>query len=844
MTCLRDLEQRDLTPQVLARVAEVWQLDVERRDHATAAVAELKTHLSTVEPYLADLESVRDDLRARAEVSQDEVRRAHEVVAAADARAAEQQALLQAARAEAASWEQRAHTIYADTQLLLASSSWRLTAPLRAGITGAKRALGELEVLRPYVNRRRLRAVVSMVREGDVRTVAQRVRALRETAAMSAGLPFHSAPSGPRVDVVNERWPIDRPLVSVVIPCFNYGAYVVDAVDSVLAQTLERVEVIVVDGGSTDGTTPDVLRRLQQDRPEVTVLFREGRHLVGDNRNFGIAEARGRYVCCLDADDLLAPVYLEMAAYLLERHDYDVVSTATRTFGNREETFGLVPRPDLADMLLANNLSTVAVFRRDLWEQCGGFHDVGLGADYVYEDWKLWARMAAHGARMINVVGQQLFRYRIHGATSLSNQSAIKSMSSHRADILEHNRDVVDDAAHARSSARRDEVHVVANGLVNLVSQRPHRVTVLLAMPFLIVGGADRILSQVAGHLARQDVRIVVLTSVPVDDSFGDTSDWFAAATAEIYQLPKLLDPSLWVDFLDYLIEAKQVDVVWQAGSTFVYGQLPRLKRSRPQLKVVDQLWNTVGHTADNRKYAASLDLTVVENEEVRQWLLRHGESPGRVRLVESGVDVRRTRPREHRDPSATLRVGFSGRLSEEKDPLAFLDVAAALRGRTDVRFVMTGAGPLADKVRSTVRSLGLEGSLDVMGVVDDVSAHLAGLDLLLLPSRLDGRPVVVLEALAAGVPVVASAVGGLPTLIAEGVTGHLCRPGRPEEFAAVVRRLADDRSGLARMSAAARIYAVEHLDVGTMCEDYAEALVGDVRLESGQVPVGTGDPR
>ena len=853
---LRDLQRVDLTENVMARVAEVWLLDVERRDHAVSVAAELRAHLAQVEPYVAALEDVREDLGRQVEEAREEAASSHrsaqeqrrqveaaqEEAASAHRSAQEQRLLAQAARAEAASWERRAHLIFADAQLLLESSSWRLTAPLRAGISSLRRTRAELEALRPHLNRRRLVAATGLLRNGDVGTAWQRLRALRETASMAAGLPLQSGPAGPRVEVVNTAWPSGQPLISVVIPCFNYGAYVADAVDSVLRQTLERVEVIVVDGGSTDGTTPDRLRRLQQERPQVRVLFREGRHLVGDNRNFGIELATGRYVCCVDADDMIAPIYLELAAYLLERHGYDLVSTATRTFGNREETFGLVPRPDLADMLLANNLSTVAVFRRDLWERCGGFHDVGLGEDYVYEDWKLWVRMAAHGARMINIVGQQLFLYRIHGTASLSNQSANREMAAHRSAVLEFNADMATEAAHELSRRRREEVHVVEDSLVNLVSQDPRPVTVLLAMPFLIVGGADRLLSQVARHLAGRQVRVVVVTSVPVDPSFGDTSEWFSSATTEIYQLPRLLDPGLWVDFLDYLVEAKQVDVLWQAGSAFVYGQLPRLRARRPTLRVVDQLWNTVGHTADNRRYATCIDLTVVENDEVREWLLRHGESAERIRLVESGVDVLRTRPREHRDPAAPLRVGFSGRLSEEKDPLAFVDVAAALRDRADVRFVMTGAGPLLDEVRSKVHALGLGDTFELLGVVDDISTHLASLDLLLLPSRLDGRPVVVLEALAAGVPVVASSVGGLPGLLADGLTGFLCQPGRPDQFATTVRSLADDRQRLAEMGVAARAHAVAQLDISAMCEAYERALLTDLGIR--QAPSSTGVAR
>lgn len=232
------------------------------------------------------------------------------------------------------------------------------------------------------------------------------------------------------------------PRVAVVIPCFNYGRYVAEAVDSALAQTWENLDVVVVDGGSTDGETPEILKKL--DRPRTRIFLRDGRHLVGDNRNFGIAAADAPYVCCLDADDLLDPDYVERAMFFLDALGYDVVSSQMRYFGasSARPRWPLARLPTL-DLLLRNNqVATAAVFRRSCWAAAGGFQDAGLGADYIYEDWRLWTRMAAMGARMLNM-DERLFLYRAHDRPRITTQQGMKSLAEQAAAIRAFNADVL-----------------------------------------------------------------------------------------------------------------------------------------------------------------------------------------------------------------------------------------------------------------------------------------------------------------------------------------------------------------------------------------------------------------
>jgi O-antigen biosynthesis protein len=139
-------------------------------------------------------------------------------------------------------------------------------------------------------------------------------------------------------------------------------------------------------------------------------------------------------------------------------------------------------------------------------------------------------------------------------------------------------------------------------------------------------------------------------------------------------------------------------------------------------------------------------------------------------------------------------------------------------------QFLMTGAGPLEPAVRRRAARLSAE-SFRFLGVVDDIRAHLASLHVLVVPSILDGRPIVVLEALALGVPVIASRIGGLPALVRDGETGFLVEPGNTSEIAEHLVRLAGDPEELEDLQRSARAFAESNLDAGSMNAAYEQAF-------------------
>ncbi|WP_246780563.1 glycosyltransferase [Rhizobium sp. AQ_MP] len=640
------------------------------------------------------------------------------------------------------------------------------------------------------------------------------------------------------------------PLVSVVIPCFNYGRFIQAAVDSVKGQTLKSVEIIIVEGGSTDGETPAIVSAIKG--PNIRVIMQEQQTLVGANRNTGIALARGRYVCCLDADDTIEPTYLEKALYFLEAHCYDIVSTGIRFSGQKSGTIDVLENPNLRDMTDGNHVTTCAVFRTTLWEKVGGFFDTGKGEDHVAEDWDFWLRCVAAGARVRNITGEHLFNYMIHPHGSLSSTD-VRSIAEQRRSILERNRDLLTQERLQDSSkqARRRIVKTPYGALPipaspngNLSSPTTRRL--LVAVPFLIVGGAERLLSTVLGYLARLGWQITIVSTLP-QKGLDDASSWFTAFTDEVYMLPRFLHEWEFQSFLHYLVANRGFDAALVAGSRVFYELIPDLRLRYPQLAIIDLLFNTSGHTASHLDFKQGFDFVIGENPEVIAWFKGQGWPSSCIRLIESGVDVNRFETT--RSPEVEKRlslskddivVGFSGRLSDEKAPEVFVQLAGALRDQEHLRFVMTGAGPEKDRVETIIGKLPVETRLDFLGMVDNPMPYFATYDIFVLPSRLDGRPIALLEALASGCAVVASNVGGIPAVLEHTQAGVLCRPDNLDDFVNAVRALGDDRQRLKRMKASARESAARMLSEVEMCENYRAAIEAAIRIRTAPPEIET----
>ena len=227
------------------------------------------------------------------------------------------------------------------------------------------------------------------------------------------------------------------PLVSVIIPAYNADAFITQTLDSVLRQTYQTFEIIVVDDGSRDRTAEIV--RSYADRDNRIRLFQQPNAGVAAARNCAIQHSRGKYIAPIDADDIWYPQKLEKQVQSLESADSSVgLSYAWTVYINAKGTIiGEYPverlgNPDgdvLVTLIFSNFLGHASnpLIRRSCIEHVGGYssHLLAQGAQGC-EDWDLYLRIAEYYE--FRVVSEYLIGYRQHDSSmSMNSMTMAKS---------------------------------------------------------------------------------------------------------------------------------------------------------------------------------------------------------------------------------------------------------------------------------------------------------------------------------------------------------------------------------------------------------------------------------
>ncbi len=186
--------------------------------------------------------------------------------------------------------------------------------------------------------------------------------------------------------------------ISVIIPCYNQGKYLEEAVQSVISQSYPAHEIIIINDGSTDPFTVDLLSSYHIHKCNIIHTKNQG---LPAARNRGIAHSTGEFICCLDADDKYDACYFQKAMDVFNQDEtmrYGAVTSWVQMFGCIENVWQAIGfntegfKPCFQGT--RNNIQSATMFRKRCWEEIGGYDE---SMTRGYEDWDFWLRIIDRG---------------------------------------------------------------------------------------------------------------------------------------------------------------------------------------------------------------------------------------------------------------------------------------------------------------------------------------------------------------------------------------------------------------------------------------------------------------
>lgn len=209
------------------------------------------------------------------------------------------------------------------------------------------------------------------------------------------------------------------PLISVVIPTYNGEDFLSDAVESIAKQNYENVEIIIVNDGSTDGSS-ELANDLARKNPElrIRVIDKENEGLAAA-RNDGIKAASGEWILPLDCDDCFGSGFLDQAVKVMEsKPEVNLIFANMGEFGASQGEW--VPAEySIKTVMKKNTFPYGSLYRRELWEYTGGYE---LSTPWGSQDWLFWIAASTYGLKVYRIE-DRLFRYRTHADGSMYTQT-------------------------------------------------------------------------------------------------------------------------------------------------------------------------------------------------------------------------------------------------------------------------------------------------------------------------------------------------------------------------------------------------------------------------------------
>lgn len=205
------------------------------------------------------------------------------------------------------------------------------------------------------------------------------------------------------------------PKVSIIVPYYNQGNFIRETVESIYNQDYENFEIIIVNDGSNCEYSVSILDEFEK---HCKVISKSNGGLPSA-RNWGIAQAKGEYICCIDSDDVVEPNFLSVLVSNMLSDSNASISYSNGEFFDEKTGFWFLLNPTIKDIVRKNSIYCSALYKKSDWSAVGGYNEK---LRHGWEDWDFWITLMSQGGTVIKSK-QKLFKYRIRNTSMARGMS-------------------------------------------------------------------------------------------------------------------------------------------------------------------------------------------------------------------------------------------------------------------------------------------------------------------------------------------------------------------------------------------------------------------------------------
>jgi len=363
---------------------------------------------------------------------------------------------------------------------------------------------------------------------------------------------------------------------------------------------------------------------------------------------------------------------------------------------------------------------------------------------------------------------------------------------------------------------------------------------ILCIIPYMVIGGAERVILNIAKGTDREKFNFHTVTTIPAENYwYNKYKSYFQNIVMPNKRLKKI-----YYKYFNHLIKKLNIDIVLISNSMIGYEYLPQLKSKFKHIKIIDLLHAEESFGASHKLewVIPYFDKRICISHHLRDYMIKKYRRTRirekyikRLKVIHNGIDIKEYNSNPQMKGSFKSRfliaddvkiISFIGRFSSEKNPLLYIDIAKKVITRLPnykLKFVMSGDGPEFDNVRNTINRYGLEDYFILTRMIENIVELLADTYILLVVSKREGIPFVILEAMAMGVPVISTEVGAIYEVIKNNINGYLINTKNNvvDSFTCKIRDLLTEKTNYHILAKKTRETIISKFSLEIMGEKY-----------------------